>query len=478
MLKNQPWRQVIMRFAIGVAGVGSAILLCTMFRVATPAVVAERAPSAPLDIDALLTAAHGAPKVICALASHALRDRGWWNGWAEDAPVTPLEPAPVDHIREFGARSSELAAADEDKLLSGLASDDACVQELSVRLLGGQQGVRVAQELVNRLHSAAAGLRQIAAFGLGLVRPLSATDPLILTLHDATPGVRANSAWALGQIEDGRALGPLEKTLRDDDATVREAAAYAVGRLDSVSAVSALTRIVQQDPVASVRRVAAWALGKLGDAGDAAAALASVLGHDSDGSVREMSAWALGQMDRGNGSSTSPADAALLAALAHDTNDQVRETAAWALAESEDRAATDALGSAAEGDRSARVRATAAWALGQLERHSGKATTGLQHVLKDDDEDARLKAAWALGQVGDSSAVPAIEAALNVEHNTEVQRALIRALVKSGGESEKSLTALLNSKEPRVREAAVRALAGSESFDPWPWPWPRPRPFP
>jgi HEAT repeat protein len=203
-----------------------------------------------------------------------------------------------------------------------------------------------------------------------------------------------------------------------------------------------------------------------------------VLGHDSDGSVREMSAWALGQMDHGNGASSSPADAALLAALAHDTNDQVRETAAWALAESEDRVATDALGTAAESDKSARVRATASWALGQLERHSGKAAAGLQHVLKDDDADARLKAAWALGQVGDSSAVPAIQAALSVEHNTEVQRALVRALVKSGGESEKSLTALLNSKEPRVREAAVRALAGSDSFDPWPWPWPRPRPFP
>jgi hypothetical protein len=29
-----------------------------------------------------------------------------------------------------------------------------------------------------------------------------------------------------------------------------------------------------------------------------------------------------------------------------------------------------------------------------------------------------------------------------------------------------------------VREAAVRGLAGAESFGPWPWPEPRPRPFP
>jgi hypothetical protein len=50
--------------------------------------------------------------------------------------------------------------------------------------------------------------------------------------------------------------------------------------------------------------------------------------------------------------------------------------------------------------------------------------------------------------------------------------------MKSGGGSEAALTQLLNSSDPQVREAAVRGLAGRNSFDPWPWPWPRPRPFP
>ena len=31
-------------------------------------------PAAPLDVAALLTAAHGAPPVICALAAHAIRN--------------------------------------------------------------------------------------------------------------------------------------------------------------------------------------------------------------------------------------------------------------------------------------------------------------------------------------------------------------------------------------------------------------------
>jgi HEAT repeat protein len=59
-----------------------------------------------------------------------------------------------------------------------------------------------------------------------------------------------------------------------------------------------------------------------------------------------------------------------------------------------------------------------------------------------------------------------------------VRRALVRALIKSGGRSEETLTQLLESSDPNVREAAVRGLAGRSSMNPWPWPWPRPRPMP
>ncbi len=59
-----------------------------------------------------------------------------------------------------------------------------------------------------------------------------------------------------------------------------------------------------------------------------------------------------------------------------------------------------------------------------------------------------------------------------------MRRALVRALIASGGRSEAALTELLQSSDPQVREAAVRGLAGRNSFNPWPWPWPRPRPMP
>jgi FOG: HEAT repeat len=102
----------------------------------------------------------------------------------------------------------------------------------------------------------------------------------------------------------------------------------------------------------------------------------------------------------------------------------------------------------------------------------------LLKLLGDESADTRMKAAWALGQIGDSTALPAIRAAIKAEKNEEVNRALIRALMKSGERSEAALTELIDSKDPRVREAAVRGLAGRSAFNPWPWPWPRPRPFP
>ena len=187
-----------------------------------------------------------------------------------------------------------------------------------------------------------------------------------------------------------------------------------------------------------------------------------------------MSAWAIGNAEAPSGAP------ALITALQKDDDDKVREMSAWALARTEDRAATDALNAAALNDHNARVRGTAAWAIGQLsERSEGsRVPTGLLHVLKDEDDEARLRAAWALGQFRDTSALPAIKEALNAEKVTEVRRALVRALIKSGGRSDRALTDLLSSTDASVREAAVRGLAGAESFGPWPWPEPRPRPFP
>jgi len=106
------------------------------------------------------------------------------------------------------------------------------------------------------------------------------------------------------------------------------------------------------------------------------------------------------------------------------------------------------------------------------------APAGLLKALRDDSNEVRLKAAWAVGQLEDHNAVAAVRDALNKEQDSQVRRALIRALVKSGGSSEQAMSQLLESSDPTVREAAVRGLVGRSSINPWPWPQPRPRPMP
>lgn len=451
----------------------ATMLACMSGEAAAGTTEAAGGSAASIDVGALLAAANGAPAMICALAAQSVRNGGWSD--RTDAPYTPLGEAPSLRSGDEdyrGRNGLQFSAADNERLLAGLASSDACVRELSVRLVSGQRNNEtVSAALLTRLKSADAAMREVAALGLGLSQPISALDPLIAALRDATSSVRANAAWALGRIDNGRALAPLIAVFRDADPKVREAAVVSTGRIDSSSSVAALMRVLQNDESPRVRRVAAWALGQK-EAHEAVDVLATALGKDSDPRVREMIVWALGN-SRGRS-----ATAAISNALHRDDNEGVRETAAWALGEMNDRTAVEALGAAAESDKSSRVRGTAAWGIGQLRGEGGKAPAGLLKVLRDDEEDARLKAAWALGQIGDPASLDAIRAALKAEQSNDVRRALIRAMIKAGGRSEQALTELLSSSDATVREAAVRGLAGNNSFNPWPWPWPRPRPFP
>ena len=432
---------------------------------------------ARIDVTALLTAARGAPAPICALASQAVGNGNWGNWGAPVPPLRGLVAAGADADEdsdEMGHRRGErYSSADVQRLLDALGSDDACVRQISVNLLGREDDdPAVVSGLTTRLRDSNVQMRQVAAIGLGLVEGESAVQPLVQALRDTSIAVRANSAWALGRIENGSALQPLVGMLRDREEVVRSAATIAVGQMDSVSAATALARVLRDDQSAAVRRSAAWGLGQL-EAHEGVDALVTALANDKDARVREMAAWALGNIEDSKATST------LLNAARRDDTDAVRETAVWAIAQIEDASAVNALGEIVTSDRSARVRGTAAWAIGEVQDDDeGHAPAGLVKALNDESEDVRLKAAWALGQIGDSSALPAIRDAMKREKNARISKALIRALMKSGERSEATISQLLDSPDPAVREAAVRALAGGGSHDPWPWPNPRPRPFP
>ncbi|HEX2693657.1 MAG TPA: HEAT repeat domain-containing protein [Gemmatimonadaceae bacterium] len=239
---------------------------------------------------------------------------------------------------------------------------------------------------------------------------------------------------------------------------------------DSDERPALLAKVLATDTSVELRRIAAWGLSEYADRQVAADALANALRRDSDASVREMAAWSLAEADR-----SSAGIAALIAALRADASVKVRETAAWALGSAGDRSAGDAL-AAALSDASPEVRKRAAWALGNADVR--QAPPALVALLRDNDPEVRELAAWSLYQIEDPAAIPALQSALHGEQNKDLQIAYIRALAATGEKSVDALKELLESRDPKVKAIAVRALAGGNATGPWPWPWPEPRPFP
>ncbi len=222
-----------------IAVIGAAALLSTSAAKHESNAGAPNVDAAPIDVTALLAAAHGAPPMICALAAQSVRNMGGYGG--HDAPAPPLgRPLNDNSAGSFDA----LPARAVGELLDSLSSADACVRELAVRVIGRQDSAVVAAPLVAKLGASDEKLRSVAALGLGLVYPASAVNALVHVTRDASADVRANAVWALGRIDDGRALGTITSLLGDQSPIVREAAVIATGRIDSVTSSAALANVL------------------------------------------------------------------------------------------------------------------------------------------------------------------------------------------------------------------------------------------
>ncbi|HET8649320.1 MAG TPA: hypothetical protein VFL95_04710 [Gemmatimonadales bacterium] len=122
------------------------------------------APTQP--IRDLIAAGHGAPTVLCALASRSVANGIWGGGWA-NAPDTPLGSANLPQ----GRRRDDAPLSDRDRafLLDSLVSRDDCVRQLDVLLLASYGGDDIAGDLASRLTASDSSVRSVAALGLGLV---------------------------------------------------------------------------------------------------------------------------------------------------------------------------------------------------------------------------------------------------------------------------------------------------------------------
>jgi HEAT repeat protein len=246
-------------------------------------------------------------------------------------------------------------------------------------------------------------------FWISKIIQLERLDLLEEGLKSQHETVRRAAAQALGRLGDARAVEPLIQALVDVDEKVREAAAQALGRLGEISLEPLIQALVDVD--ADVRRAAAQALGQLGDA-RAVEPLIQAL-EDMDADVRRAAAQALGRL--GDARAVEP----LIQAL-KDGTWRIRRAAAQALGRLGDARAVKPLIQALEDED---VREAAAQALGQL--GDARAVEPLIQALVDMHEDVRWAAAQALGRLGDARAVePLIQALVDEDVRWAAAQAL------------------------------------------------------
>lgn len=202
--------------------------------------------------------------------------------------------------------------------------------------------------------------------------------------------------------ETASEIARLNTQLSSSDEEERRSAVLALSALETLAARESLIAALA-DRSDRVRAAAVTGLGRLDDP-SLATIIAPLLTKDKSAFVRKSAGYALGRLH-------SPAGTAALVAALSDKEFEVRGAAAVALGQYSDAQAVEPLIRALS-DKSEFVRAQAALALGGNGRAAVNAVPSLIRMLTSDKElEARRQAAHALGQIGDPSALPALQAA-------------------------------------------------------------------
>jgi len=228
-----------------------------------------------------------------------------------------------------------------------------------------------------------------------------AVPALVAALEDDEDSVRRAAAKALGRTGDARAVDPLILALRTEQDGVQTAAATALGTIGQ-EAVPALVRVVgDEEEVDAVRRYAAWALGRVADARGAEALIAVLSGSERLGSTARSALAKIG----------APAVEPLLGSLKNEDS-KVRMEAAVVLGRIGDVRAVEPL-TATLADGEGKVRIAAVRALGSFT--DSRAIDALISALEHDDPRVRREAATLLGRTGDERATRRLLAAAKNE---------------------------------------------------------------
>ena len=241
--------------------------------------------------------------------------------------------------------------------------------------------IRRAEEMLNSLNPAE---RKTAMENLVNMDHPSARDLLARVASEhPSRDVRIRAAEALVQMHDDRAVPGLLEGLEDEDYDKQWDAAWALVQVGGNETIEGLLQALHNP---DARRVAAWALGEIGE----------------------------------------PAKAGLIAAL-NESDSMLRFAASNALARIGASAVPDLLAAIRRGNDD--IRADAARALTQI---GEPAVPGLVESLRYDDMAVRRAASSALMEMGDS-AVPALERSLRNPDRKIVRE--VRAILQRIGTS-------------------------------------------
>ena len=221
-----------------------------------------------------------------------------------------------------------------------------------------------------RLSSTEAEERRDALMHLGNLKRPDASRAAAAALNDISPAVRVAAAHAVLSLPSAEAAALLMPLLKDKDEFVRREAAFALGESHARAATTSLIDLMAHDKKPSVRGAAAVALGQIGD---------------------ETALSPLSQAVTGQGTKKKKTKSA---------------------------------------EEEFIVR-SAVRSLGQI-RHAVSVPT-LVAALQDETNsiETRREAATALGLIGDSSALPALQAAYETNSDpylSEAARAAIRQI--------------------------------------------------
>ncbi|HEU4728858.1 MAG TPA: HEAT repeat domain-containing protein [Kofleriaceae bacterium] len=203
-------------------------------------------------------------------------------------------------VREVAAWWFARRPALKDMLASQFVGDLPHGDTIKVRnaadFLGRTKTYTALPQLRAAIHRADLGAEAKLALvrAAGFMAHTGGNEVLTTAMVDTDAGVRAAAVAAWPRVIGQSSAQPVVALLGDGDAGVRAMAAGVVGDMNEQSARGALEALVLHDPDSAVRRNAAWALGRLGNAASSAALIQATT--DRSGLVRGVAKAALAQL--------------------------------------------------------------------------------------------------------------------------------------------------------------------------------------